>query len=48
MNECRRLCGEMRLSIPARFTNRLTIRSNHYRQQIRPTIDAALAHNDIL
>lgn len=23
----RRLCGEMRLSIPARFTNRLTIRS---------------------
>jgi hypothetical protein len=27
MNEWRRLCGEMRLLIPARFTNRLTIRS---------------------
>ncbi len=27
MNKCHRLCGEMRLSIPARFTNRLTIRS---------------------
>jgi hypothetical protein len=35
MNEWRRLCGEICLLIPARFTSRLTIRSAQYRS-IRP------------